>query len=208
MEEKNQDFWNNYVKRYDYNPNFIKEVPIEFQTQEMWNQYVENGVIDIFGVKNLVPEKFQTRAMWEKLYSFKMPDFVKKIPEKFQTLKMWERYLEKNNYFYSNVREVPLCYQTQEMWNKSMKELGYNPYFVQEVPNKFISLDILKNVVENKPNYKQFDFYFFEKKLAEMEKQEKERKEIEKSYITNQERDYETGFRADFDIENDYGMEL
>lgn len=208
MEEKNQDFWNNYVKRYDYNPNFIKEVPIEFQTQEMWNQYVENGVIDIFGIRNYVPEKFQTRAMWEKFYSFKSPDFVKKVPEKFQTTKMWERYLEKNNYFYSNVGEVPLCYQTQDMWDKSMKELGYNPYFVQEVPKKFISLEILRNVVENKPNHKQYDFYFFEKKLDEMEKQEKERKEIEKSYITNQERDYETGSRADFDNENDYGMEL
>ena len=157
--------------------------------------------------------------------------------------------MEKNDYFFRTVQEVPECFQTQEMWNKSMKELGYNPHFVQEVPNKFISLEILKNVVENKPNHKQFDFNFFEKKLAEMEKQEKARREIEKSYITNQERDYETGSRtapygedenysevdaknskthpakkqkayvaperdyetgsrADFDIENDYEMEL
>ena len=91
MKEKNQEFWNNYVKRYDYNPNFIKEVPIEFQTQEMWNQYVENGVIDIFGVKNLVPEKFQTQEMWNKYYNYRGSEYVKKIPEKFQTLKMWEK---------------------------------------------------------------------------------------------------------------------
>lgn len=193
---KDERYWNDYAEEVGYNPNFMKDIPIEFQNQEMWDNYVKDGALNVFGLID-VPKKFQTQEMWNKFLCEVGIKNIKKVPVEFQSTELWTEYLNKKDYLYTTVQEVPSEFQTQEMWNESMKRMGYNPYFVDIVPEKFLTIEILRNVLKNKDSYRQFDFHDYQLKLKNLEEihEETHRKKVAQSYIVNQERDYETGAR-------------
>lgn len=193
--ERDAKYWQDYVKSYHYNPNFMKNVPEEFQTQEMWNFYAKDSTsLQIFGIKNLVPYQFQTKEMWTNLYKMRMPSYILKIPREFQTQEMWELYLKNKRFFIEDLKYIPEEFQTQEMWNKAIEQIGFNPYYADDIPSKYLSMHIVKNVLKNE-GICNYDYTIFKVILKKLEKQERDEFALRQSFITNQSRDYETGSR-------------
>jgi hypothetical protein len=53
---------NDYNRAFNYDKSYIEYIPERFQTQEMWNLYVESYYFTITNI----PKKFQTPEIWYK----------------------------------------------------------------------------------------------------------------------------------------------
>lgn len=130
-EYQTQEMWNKYVNETHTCPAYI---PKEFQTQEMWNEYVARRHPNL----EKIPKEFLTQKMWEDMANrlVKSDDEYRsyKIPSELQTQEMWDKYVEKTNI---SPIYVPKEFQTQEMWNGYVSRTHINFVDLNKVPKEF-----------------------------------------------------------------------
>jgi len=172
---QNQHIFSFYTQ---INNQLMAHVPIDFQTQKMWDTYAYKMIEQGCHANTLkdIPDIFQTQKIWDT-YACGTTNIseLSIIPEKFQHQTMWELYVKKNQQliyihgfqqipkkfrtdnFYNNalamtirvLPHVPEHLRTPELWRDYLRKVGI--IGACDVPKKIFTQDFCEKVIPEMP---------------------------------------------------------
>lgn len=223
-EYQTQEMWDSYVENGAFNVFGVKEVPYQFQTKEMWNKFLQER-----GINNIkkVPVEFQSTELWTE-YLDKKDYFyttVQEVPSEYQTQEMWNKSMEEigyNPYFANN---VPERFLTIDILKNVIKNKEFHrQYDFHEYKSKLRQLEKIQEekeknrlaqsyIVNQERDYEtgsRFAPYGNDEDYSYENLPSHKKALVAKKIESNLygDRDYETGSRADSDLENEYEREM
>lgn len=223
-EYQTQEMWDNYVENGAFNVFGVREVPAQFQTQKMWNRFLrEKGINNI----KKVPIEFQSVELWTE-YLDKKDYFyttVQEVPEEYQTQEMWDKSMEEmgyNPYFADNIPEKFLTIKMLRniVKNKDThKQFDFHNYqtrlrklekIQEEEHRKKVAQSYIINQERDYETGSRFAPYGNDEDYSYENLPSNQKAMVAKKVEANLygDRDYETGSRADSDLETEYEREM
>jgi len=126
-----QDMWNIYSAY-----NYIKDVPNNFQTEDMWLKLIKHDPKNIL----YIPKKFHTDEFYIDALSTSI-HILPHVPEHLKTPELWQDYVR--NITRYEINKVPVNIFTQEFCDIMVPE---RPWLIANVPKKYITLEMCENI--------------------------------------------------------------
>lgn len=142
MEDFIEDFFEESEKEQicknivNYVGDRVLDIPLRFQTEEMWNIAVTKSANKI-SIKKL-PLEYQSEELWvDMVNGFNNNISINDVPEQFQTLNLWAIYINKDP---SLMKIVPSKYKTPIFYRKLIQLNPKNVKYIDDILDDFDEL--------------------------------------------------------------------